>query len=445
MSHPFLEKCVHELRFAVADDAASRKNQRAQPLSASSTRDWKRHIGVLDRAGLTLPLYARLLERGGEGMLPREAIAALEKRRGDNAQRMEEMLARFGEATKALRRAGVRFACVKGFSLIPEFLPELWQRHQIDFDFLIRPGEEPQAQLALGELGFRLTAVDGGERRMRVPVTRALGHDAYLYDRQEGPAIELHSAFWEASAMDFPLRLAEDPLDRAQIHAHGSVSFPRLAPHSAFLYQILHVFRHFLGSWARPLWIYEIAANMNRFLDDEARWNCVRCLIANDERMADAVGLVLLTARDLFACPIPPAFRDICAPAADSAIGLWVRRYAREWLLADMPGNKLNLLLHRHFIRDGRAWRRHLADRLAPRQKKPRLCEGIDPVAEKRFGYRIANFCFQAGRFTHHLRAGAGVALAGAHWSRELRAHRADRTCDVPRTDESRRLQRSPS
>ncbi len=444
MSHPFLESCVSELRFT-ANDAAGRRNLREQTLSASSVREWRRHIGVLDRAGLTLPLYARLLERGEGGKLPPEAIAALERRCYDNARRMQEMLETFDEAVQALRRVEVQFVCVKGFSLIPEFLPELWQRHQIDFDVLIEGKDEARAQAALEELGYKLTAVDGGERRMRVPVTRALGHDAYVYDRQEGPAIELHSAFWENGTMDFPLRFPKDSLDHAEMHALGSVSFPRLEAPCAFLYQVLHMFRHFRGSWARPLWIYEIAAYLNRFVDDEVRWERVRALIANDERMADAVGLVLMTAREIFGCPIPVPLRDICAVAGDSAIGLWVSRCAREWLLTDMPGNKLNLLLHRHFIGEEGRWRRHLADRLMPRRKRPRLCEGIDPAVEKSFRYRMANFRFQGGRLAHHFRTGVEFALAGARWKLELRARRMALGCDGPRVSEAEPMRRGAS
>jgi hypothetical protein len=446
MSNRLVASCAQALRFsALPDDGRAEGKQRARPLDTYSARKWARHIGVLDRAGLALPLYARLLAGGRDAELPREAVAELERRRNDNARRMEAMLQRFGEAVQALQRANVQFLCVKGFSLLPEFLHQPWQRHQIDFDFLVRPGEETRAQNALEELGYKLTAVEGGERRLRIPAKKALGHDAYLYDIQEGSSIELHSAFWEAGVIDLPMRCGEDAFESAEMHAMGGISFPRLAPTYAFLYQVLHVFRHFLGSWARPLWFYEIAAYVNRFHADDARWSRVCALISSDASMADAAGLVLLTAREIFGCPIPAAFEDICAVVEDSAIGLWVRRYAREWLLTDMPGNKLNLLLHRHFIREDRSWRRYLADRLAPRRKKPRLCEGIDPAVAQRLSYRLADFRFRSGRFAYHLRAGAGLALAAVRWSLELRAHRRTFTGDALRASDSKLLQRGAS
>ena len=164
---------------------------------------------------------------------------------------MSSMLLTFGQAVEALRQAGVRFVCVKGFSLIPEYLTELWQRHQIDFDLLVAPDDALRAQQALEKLGYRLTAIDGAERRLRIPVSRPLALDAYLYNPQEGGAIELHSGFWEAGAEAHPLRCPSDAFEQAEMHTVGSVSFLRLARRHAFLYQVLHVFRHFLGLWAR--------------------------------------------------------------------------------------------------------------------------------------------------------------------------------------------------
>jgi hypothetical protein len=443
MSNPLVASSAQALGFSTAggDDLAGSRRQ-ARSLNSYTAREWAKHIGVLDRAGLTLPLYAHLMARKQVAQLPRETVDKLEKRRSDNARRMQAMMGRFGEAVDALKRARVQFACVKGFSLIPEFLPEPWERHQIDFDFLIRPGEEARAQLALEGGGYKLTAIEGSERRLRVPVTKALRHNAYLYDLQKEPAIELHSVFWEGGTIELPLHRLEEAFEHTEMHALGSVSFPRLAPHHAFLYQVLHVFRHFLGSWARPLWLYEIASYMNRFGNDRARWLSVRPLIASDPRMMDAVALVLLTAQEIFRCPIPIELNEICAHADRSAIGLWVRCHSRDWLLTDMPGNKLNLLLHRHFIGQDCTWRRHLANRLAPCGKRPRLCEGLDPVVAQSFGYRIADFCFRAGRISYHLRAGAGLAFAGARWSFALRAHRAALTRGGSRTGN---LQRSES
>jgi hypothetical protein len=363
-----------------------------------------------------------LLEQGRRANLPAPAIAALEQRRRDNAQRMNGMLMTFGHAAAALQLAGVRFVCVKGFTLIPEYLTELWQRHQIDFDLLIAPEDALRAQQALEELGYKLTALNGDERRLRIPAPRPLAHNAYLYQPQEGAAIELHSEFWDAEADAHPMHCPHDYFAQAEMDTVGSVSFLRLTRHHAFLYQVLHVFRHFMGSWARPLWLYEIAIFLHRNREDDVLWKQVRELLCADARLAEAAALVLLCAQNLFACPLPPALENVCAQLSDSPVLLWIDRYARRWLLTDMPGNKLNLLLHRYFIPDDFTWRRHLVHRLAPFGKRPVLCEGLERKAAKSLAYKSANLRFQSARIWHHLGTDAEFAFASIAWKMHLRS-----------------------
>ena len=423
MSNALVSSVVNALNFHSGEPgAAIHAGSRDRHPCEFSPREWDRSIGVLDRSGLTLPFYARMLAAGDSGRFLPHTLAALEQRRSDNQKRMRCMLHVFGEAVQVLQHAGVQFVCVKGFSLFPEFLEEPWQRHQIDFDLLIAPGDGLRAQAALEEIGYKLTGVAGdGERRMRIPVKRALSHDAYLYSPQEGGAIELHSGFWEAGAEEFPLTCPEDAFDQAQMCTLDSVSFLRLSQPHAFLYQVLHVFRHFLGSWARPLWVYEIANYIRRHADNVEHWREVATLVSADARLTEAASLVLLTANELFACPIPASLEKVCALPDDDSIRLWVHLYARRWILADMPGNKLNLLLQRHYFPDGRIWRRYLANRLAPRRGRPVLCEGIDAHVARSLKYRAANLSYKGSRVWHHLRAGAGFAAARVVWGIHLR------------------------
>lgn len=425
MSANFLASVVGALRFSpVAPEMHFDSGRKGRALFDYSTREWSRNIGVLDRCGLTLPLYARLLQNGASARLSSPIAAALEQRKRDNERRMSAMLIRFDEAVTALRRAGVRCVCVKGFSVVPEYVEELWQRHQIDFDFLIEPDQGLRAQLALEELGFRLVAINGDERRLRIPVPRPLAHNAYLYAQQEGAAIELHSHFWEHVDYAPSFRFPEDAFEHVEGHEVGSTAFLRLSPHYAFLYQVLHVFRHFLGSWARLLWLYEIAAYMHRHRNEDALWKKVHTLISSDTRLEQSVALVLLTAQKLFGCSIPPALISSCTLPADSPVSLWIGRYARRWLFTDMPGNKLNLLLQRHLIPDRSAWRSYLVSRLAPLGKRPVLCEAIERTAALSIAYRVANLRFQAARLWHHLSSSAEYAVARIDWQLHLRSAR---------------------
>jgi hypothetical protein len=422
MNNEFLFSIVDFLRFPPAMDAAeSPMRRKEQPIWSWSHRAWVRHIGVLDRAGLSLPLYARLLESGEHTRLPAETLAAFENRKRDNSVRMLGMLQTFGQAISALQQSGVPHVCVKGFSLFPDFHEDPWQRHQTDFDLLVPPADALRAQTTLEGLGYKLTKVAGdGERRLRIPATEYFDRNTYLYRPQKSAAIELHPHFWESGAEELPLRCPEDAFEQAEMRTLGSVSFLALSRPHAFLYQTLHIFRHFLGSWARLLWLYEIAAYLHRFQDDDALWQQVQALASSDARMSEAVALVLLAAQDLFACPIPQALKAVHALPANSPVRLWINHYARRWLLADMPGNKLNLLLQRHFFSDGPTWRRYLANRLVPLGKHPSLSEGIDRSIAKSFAFRAANLRYQSSRYWHHLHTGVGYATASIVWKMYL-------------------------
>lgn len=390
----------------------------ARDLCSYTADEWSREIGALDRSGLTLPLYARMLERGATATLPKHVTEMLEQRRRDNTHRMTAMLETFQQAAQALEQANVLFACLKGFSLVPDFAPELWQRHQIDFDLLIAPEAMDRAQLALERLGYVFTGGDRDERRLRVPMAQAHSRDTYLYEVQQGPAIELHSRFWEAGGVDLAIRGPEDALDQAEMHKVGSASFLRLSRPYAFFYQALHFFRHFMASWARPLWLYEIAAFTHRHCDDEALWRAVRKLAKADEGATEAVALTLISAQRIFDSPIPAGLKNMCDLPSNSPITPWVEHYAERWLLADMPGNKLNLLLHRHFIADDRAWRRYLVRRLAPMGSRPELCEGIAAASRKSLRFRAADLRYKVERLGYHVGASAQFAAQSIVWKR---------------------------
>ena len=124
-------------------------------------------------------------------------------------------------------------------------------------------------------------------RDRHIPVKQALSHDAYLYSPQEGGAVELHSRFWESGAEEFPLTGPADAFERAETHTLDSVSFPCLSQPHAFLYHVLHVFRHFWGSWARPLWLYELAGYMDRHHANVELWRELATLISADARLME--------------------------------------------------------------------------------------------------------------------------------------------------------------
>jgi len=419
MSAALLASAVDALRL---DRQKSASGQALCSLRSFSAAEWRSGLRVLDRTGITLPLYARLCENGDRaalpGVVPEVVIDALERRRRDNQRRMEGMLQTFGQAVRALQHARIPFVCLKGFSLFPEYFVQLWRRHQVDFDFLVAPWDAARARAVLEALGYRLSGSAGDkELRLRIPVQEHMDRDAYMYDRQQGSSIELHTSFWDPGSFDLPLRCPEDALERAEMHVVGDVVFARLSQPHAFVYQVLHVFRHFLGSWARPLWIYEIAFFIHRHRDRDELWRDVRELIAVDLRMADAAALVLFLANALFGPAVPASLAGLCCRPEQDPIRLWVEHFAWRWAVADMPGNKLNLLLHRHFIADRLEWRNYLTSRLLPFAGNAALCEGLEESAAGLWRYKLANLRYRAQRALHHVHADLEFGFASISWN----------------------------
>ena len=418
MSCALLSSAVDALRVNREEPACTLASR---PLQSFTAAEWLRGLRVLDRTGITLPLYGRMRETEERVSLPLPVLNALELRLRDNQRRMESMLETFGQAVDALQAARIPFLCLKGFSLFPEYYARLWQRHQVDFDFLIAPCDAARAQAVLEALGYGLMRTAGNrELRFRTPVRQHLGRDAYMYQLQQGSAIELHTSFWDPGSFNLPLCCTEDVFERAETHVVVGVGFPRLSQAHAFLYQMLHVFRHFLGSWARPLWLYEIASFVQRHRDRDELWREVRDLVAVDVHLIDAAALVLLTTNTLFGSAIPVQLADLCVRPDQAPIRLWVERYARGWVVTDMPGNKLNLMLHRHFIADRDEWRRYLRSRLLPVRGKAALCEGLDSCVVRSWRYKLANLRYRGQRAVHHVNTGVAFVFESIAWKAAL-------------------------
>ncbi len=64
------------------------------------------------------------------------------------------MSRRFDFLNLAFNNAGVRYAVLKGLSLVPEFCPYAPLRHQGDFDYLVDPNSLEAAQRILAEAGY---------------------------------------------------------------------------------------------------------------------------------------------------------------------------------------------------------------------------------------------------------------------------------------------------
>lgn len=383
---------------------------------------WQRNLPWLDRSGLALPLAARF-----EALRPGTRVAAggraaLQARLRDNHRRMERMLAFLHDATRSLNAARVRYCCVKGFSLIPDCFDGIRERHQVDLDFLVAPEDAKNARSAVEALGYHVQhASPSGEVRLIKPWKKHIGVHGYLYQLPEVPPIELHSRFWETDddAINFS-SLAFYP-DATEAHQVCGIEFPRLRPAYQFLYLLLHIFRHLLGSWTRLLCLYEIAAFIRTRREDGEIWAEVARLIGKDNRLGSVCALVLGLVDVAFPLELPEALREIYAGNLSADSAFWLDRCAITWLLADPPGNKLNLLVQKQFWTDRHIWRQYLRRRLLPIRAPHKLSDEAVQPCRRALGYRAEAARYQASRIWYHVKTDFTYLAALMRWSRRKR------------------------
>jgi hypothetical protein len=392
----------------------------ADLLRGADEAEWNRHFWWLDRSGLALPLAARAGTQDNM-FLPQAIADALQTRLADNAKRMEKMLHTFEEVSNTLNDAGVRYCCVKGFSLVPDCFADMRERHQVDLDFLIDLEGADAATAALEAAGYPLVeARHSGELRFAKPRRKHLGVRAWLYQLPESPEIELHTRVWEpeAEAIDFP-----EPgsfLDKTEMHTVAGVRFPRLTAPFHFVYLLLHVFRHLIASWTRLLSIYEIAMLLRSRREEDATWAETARVLAANRQLASACALVLGMTVRVFDVELPEPLRKICEENLSEESVFWLEKYSDAWLFTDPPGNKLTLLVQRQFCPDHNRWRRYIQHRLLPLHGDGIRALNVyaDDKVKKILAVQAEDLRYRVGHVWYHLRSDFEYLAARMTWPR---------------------------
>jgi hypothetical protein len=386
-------------------------------LSRISLREWKRQLGWLDRSGLALPLIAEITARGHEKALPPFIKLALEQRIHDNDTRMQDMLDTLSQITIRFSKAGIRYACVKGFSLFPDYLPHPKFRHQSDFDFLIDKRDTSLAANILHDFNFKLMEQDGsGETRFATSSSIAKGRGAYIYHVQESSAVELHENFWEFRGGGISIPVPVEPLEFLETHEVEGIKLPCLQPTLQFTYQVTHFFRHLSRAWwCRLLWLYEIARFMNQNQKNEEFWLQLRFLWSRSPKLARICLLVLRMAEKFFAAEVPGFLTTL--DVAYFTDQLWVEHCSATHLYADIPGNKAALLLLPPFFDSKRDYCKFRAHRLFPRVQHAPLEERLVASAQRSVSYRARDMAYQLIRATRCLETDIHYAALLIWWN----------------------------
>ena len=338
MKPKLAEAIVGFLSFS--DDACDQVSQ----LRRFSDRDWDRALGWLDDTGLALYFLQKLKDTDVANAVPGLVLSALEKRLTANQERVAHMARQFDFLNARFRDSGVRYAVVKGLSLVPEYCPDANLRHQGDFDYLVNDESLPMAQRVLEEAGYVPKLSRSGKEFIFL---LAAMEEAHLGDNQyeaRAPyAVELHLDFWDPDFHKVPLPRPLALLDNAKSYQRGEFKFPVLPDEDAFLVQVQHACNHLFTYWIRMSWLWEIGYFLTRHTSDASLWERIEQRAEGRIVLQDFVVVVTELVAKLFAAPVPPTVR-VWGQKIRRASRVWIENYAREWVFGEVPAYQFRLL-----------------------------------------------------------------------------------------------------
>ncbi len=308
-----------------------------------SERDWYRTLGWLDDTGLALYFLQKLKDTGVAGVVPALVLSALEKRFTANQKRVAHMARQLDLLNARFHASSVRYAVVKGLSLVPQFCPDANLRHQSDFDYLVDDESLPIAQRVLEEAGYNPKS--SGSREEFIFLMPAVGEtqlDDEQYEAQAPYAVELHLDIWDRDAYKVPLPRPLFLLDSAITHQWGGFAFPVLPDEDAFLLQVLHACHHLFDYWIRISSLWEMGYFLTRRASDASLWGRIEQRVGESTALREFVVVITELVAKLFAAPIPPTVR-VWGQSIRPAARVWIENYARDWVFGEIPAYQFRL------------------------------------------------------------------------------------------------------
>jgi Uncharacterised nucleotidyltransferase len=388
----------------------------------------RRLLRWLDQSGLALYLFSQLQRHGALDALPAEFRQALERRLSANRERTADMLMEFGRLVESFRNRGVRFCALKGFTLTPDFCPAPHLRHQTDLDFLVEPESMEDAKQALLLCGYvHEETRSTGEVTFATPLRHipSAADDIYARPRHREVDLLLSLRHEEHGAsIDGP----SDCRSRAQSKTLQNVSFPSLSADDMFYLQVMHAFKHLLGSWIRVSWLVEIGYFIDLHHRDADLWRSVTVRAGQDQIVQDAFGLIISLTQTLFPRPIPRGLDEWCLQPLSTRIETWVRKFGLEWATSDLDGAKLTLFVHREFIRDSYSWNSYVLRRIFPIGRHAPFGRVSMAAPGARIKASRSQWLHSLRRAIFHTRELMTLPVHAIRWKHALRSTKRQRT-----------------
>lgn len=331
-----------------------------------SERRWNRSIFWIDAAGMSLYLHHELLKLELVDLVPSEITKRWSSNKAQNTARCEALFKEMCAVNARFHADGIRFANVKGFTLMRNGCPDLTLRLQLDLDLDVALADVERAHARLSSMGYRLTGSTETVREYKRGSVELISGDG-RYKAPESFSVEMH---FKPSGED-------DALDRRVMHAIAEREFPGYSGVDVFMGQAMHLLSHLLGPTTRLSWLLEFGRNAMQHRGEHQFW---ADLADRADQVPDANSALAMSAylsRTILGCVLPEELDRWDESILDAGVLRWVETYGRAAVLADFPGTKLFLIL-RDELRHGEPGQRaQRMRRLFPRRLAPRITTRI--------------------------------------------------------------------
>ena len=335
----------------------------ASPKSLLNTREfkareWDRAADWLRDSGIALYFLQRLKDTNSSEVVPPRILDRLQANYDLNRQRIASMANAFSVLNQKFNNAGVRYAVVKGFSLVPDFCLDPCLRVQSDLDYLIDEESFGRAEEIVLHAGYSWTHRVGHEVMYSPSSLRKARSEEDQFRPDVLHTIELHLGIVDT---EHDLPLGERPFVTQSVKRstwNGS-TFYALQEEEGFLLQVRHAFIHLVNYWPRLSWLFEIGHFLKCKVNDNEFWARLEQTIGDNAVLRDVVVVVAELSAQIFRTPLSSTLRDWSETLRPGA-RVWIENYGREWILAAAPGaifrpfspSKLVLFLHQQFMSD---------------------------------------------------------------------------------------------
>lgn len=384
----------------------------------------------LDDSGLALQFWSRMLKSRVADQIPLEIAEPLGRNLADHKRRVHAMIGEFTLINACFASAGIPYAVLKGFSLVPNYAQNVFLRTSYDYDYVVAEDARESANEALQVAGYVRK-----ECRVKHPWVyfdparppRSPSSRDELYQPEFPRTIELHWNLWHPDELRIPLSLPADFLPRRELRwlpVRGE--FPDIAPVQYYalrdtdelLFQVLHTFRHILHNWCRLSSLLDLACFLETKSSDDAFWMRFFDRIVNVRHPSEMVGLVFSLASEIFGAMIPTAISERVMPLLRPPLRLWVTRYGHEAALSNFSGNKFALFLHREFIEHAKDWREVRRTRLFPLHRPNHAVRSASSARSDRLRGTLKQGSYVVQRLRHHAWSSVRYCLEVPLWTR---------------------------